>query len=136
MFMTMNNFADITIERVGFTIHTFKLKRGMSDVIAMKGNFVDLTLDVRARANGYILCQNMSRHRTESVRDAPHMQVVNADHALDLHHIAHHRGHIHITRRGIQQDITVSRRIPQALYRIRQPISTLINGSSQLAWVK
>jgi len=43
--------VQIAVQRIGETVRTFQLKRGMRNIITVKDHFTDLTLNVRTRAD-------------------------------------------------------------------------------------
>ena len=77
-------FIYVTIQGVGLTVLTLQLKRGMADIVAMENKLIDLALNVRARADGQVIGQDMSRHRPQVLRQTPHVQVMNTLDTLNL----------------------------------------------------
>ena len=61
-FIRMRMTVQITVQRIRETIHTFKLERGVRNVIAVINNLVDAALDLRARADVQIIGENVGGH--------------------------------------------------------------------------
>src|SRR5688572_121576 len=95
----------ITIKRIGETIHAFQLKSCMGDVITMIEKLTDLTLNFGARTDMNIIREDVRRHRAQALRQTPYVDIMNAKHAVYLRNIFHHRLNIHIARRGFEQNI-------------------------------
>src|SRR5215207_9133031 len=97
--------VQIAVQRIGKAIHTFELKRRMRNIIAMLKDLADLMLDLRACTNVKVIGKDMGRHRAQALGETPHMDVMNAEHAINLGNLPDHCLHIHIARRGLEQDV-------------------------------
>src|SRR5215207_4090068 len=97
--------VQIAVQGIGETIHTFELKRRMRNIIAMLKDLADLMLDLRACTNVKVIGKDMGGHRAQALGETPHMDVMNAEHAINLGNLADHCLHIHIARRGLEQDV-------------------------------
>src|ERR671922_2792327 len=95
----------VTVERIGETIHTFELKRCMSNIIAMLKDSADLTLNICPGTDVQIIGEDVSRHGPQALRKTPNMNVMNAKHTVHLNNVVHHIFYIYITRRGFEQNV-------------------------------
>src|SRR6266542_2075903 len=97
--------VQIAVQRIGEAIHAFKLKRCMSNIITMPNDLTDPMLNIRACTNVEIIRENMRGHRTQVLRQAPNMDVVNTKHAVHFDNVSHHLFDVYIVRRGFEQNI-------------------------------
>src|SRR5688572_26617947 len=101
----MRMTVQVAVQRIGQAVHTFKLKCGMGNIVAMKYDLVDAALDLRPRADMQIICEDMRRHGAQILRKTPNMQVMNAKYAHNLHHILDQFARIDIAWCGFEQNI-------------------------------
>src|SRR5215510_12216491 len=101
----MNVTVQITVQRIGETIHTFELKRRVSNIIAVIKHFVDLMLNIRSDADVKIISEDVSRHRPQALCKTPNMDIMNTKYTVNSSNVFDHRLDIHITRRSFEQDI-------------------------------
>ena len=53
----------IAVQSIRETIHALKLERGMSDIITMTNNLIDLPVNARTGTDMKVVGENMGGHR-------------------------------------------------------------------------
>src|SRR5574341_1950286 len=110
----------IAVQRIWQAINALELKRCMSDIIAIKGNFIDLALNVRTRTDRNILGKDMRGHGTQVLCKAPDMKIMNAKHTFDLDNVLHHRLDIHTTWGSFEQNVHCITQYPPGVVKDQQ----------------
>jgi len=94
-----------TNHQLGIALGAFELKGGMADVVFVEQYFIHCLLDKRAFADGNIVGKDVRRERAQTAIDAPHMDVMDAAHAVHGEEVFREMGHIHVMRGIFKQDI-------------------------------